>query len=288
MSRSAPLSILAGAFLLVSTIGSAALANDGPGASPLRPDPSGGIDPVPTIQGTDWLLVKARLSGAYADIPEEVEATLRMVYGQAGGSGGCNQWSAPYTLDGQALTFGPITSTLMLCTGPGGDVETFYLADLEGVAAWELQGTTLVLTDDSGEPVLAFEPKSAGPALDGDWLVTAYNDGQGHLVAVGDGSVQVSVADGRISGTAGCNSFMGEIVVDANGLAIGPLMATKMACQPQELMDREAAVMAALQASTAVSSEDASLALLDAAGTVQVQLVPVDRASASPAPSPAA
>jgi heat shock protein HslJ len=284
MSRTAPLPVVLGTLLLASGVGGTTLAADGGGADPLiDPNPNASAA-SPTLEGTDWLLVKAQLSGAYADIPAEVVATLRMTDGQAGGSGGCNQWFAGYTLDGPSLVFGAIGSTLMLCEGPGGEVETFYFADLGSVRTWAIEGTTLTLSGDIG-PVLAFEPRAAsGPAIDGDWLAVEYNDGQGSLVVVDDGAVQVSFANGAMTGTAGCNRFFGDIAQDGSTITIGQVGGTEMYCEG--LMEREAAVMASLMASTQVQTDGSGLILLDGAGTVQLRLVPAgDGASAAPSPA---
>ncbi len=283
MSRTGPIPVVLGALLLVGAMGGTTLANDGPGADPLiDPNPNA---TVPTLEGTEWLLVKGQLSGAYADIPEEVVATLLMVDGQASGSGGCNQFSTSYVLDGSSLTFAPeIISTLLLCEGPGGEIETFYLADLPAVTSWEIAGTTLTLSGDTG-PILAFEPRAlSGPSIDGDWLVVEYNDGQGSIVAVDDGSVQVSIAAGQLTGNAGCNGFFGPIVQDASGITVGPIGSTEMYCEG--LMDREAAVMASLQASTQVRVDGTGLVFLDDAGTVQIRLAPAgDLPSEEPSPA---
>ncbi len=283
--RPRPLALLTGAMLLTTMLGASALANDGPGASPLGPDTSPGTMTSP--EGITWRLAQARLSGAYAAIPAEVQATLHMADGLASGSGGCNQWSTSYVLDGASLTFAPeIITTLMLCEGPGGTVETFFLADLPAVASWAIDGTTLVLSADDGQPVLAFEPQAA-PALDGQWLVTSYNDGQGQLVTIDDGAAILTIADGGLSGTVGCNQLHAGISQDGGVLTIGPVASTKMACEPA-LMEREAAVIAALEASTAVrSTADGGWELLDAAGTPQVIVAPADHLvdpGASPAP----
>lgn len=285
MSRATPLPVALGALLLMGALGSTTLANDGPSAPPLAADPDPGASQgTLTLEGTEWLLVKAQLSGAYADIPDEVEATLLMQDGQAGGSAGCNQWFASYTLDGQALSFGTPGSTLMMCEGPGGDIEPFFLADLESVQSWEIDDATLTLSSDLG-PVLAFVPHAAsGPVLDGDWIIVQYNDGQGVLVDIDDGSAQLAVADGHISGTAGCNRFMGSITQVADTITVNQLGSTAMYCEG--LMDREAAVLASLGASTQVqTADDGGLLLLDAAGTVQLHLVPLAADVASPAPA---
>lgn len=273
MSRVTPLHVALGMSLIVGIMSGSALANEGPGAPPLI-DPNPNASPgTPTLEGTEWRLVKAQLSGAYADIPDEVVATLLMQDGQAGGSGGCNQWSTTYVLDGASLTFSDqIVTTLMLCEGPRGDIETFYLADLPGVTTWAIDGTTLTLSNDTG-PVLAFEPRAeSGPAIDGDWLVVQYNDGQGALVTVDDGSAQLSIANGHIGATVGCNRIFGSISQDGTTIAIIEVGSTEMFCEG--LMEREAAVMASLQASTSVRAEDDGLVLLDDAGTVQLRLVP--------------
>ncbi len=282
MSRVTPLPVALAALLLVGAMSGTALANDGPGADPLiDPNPNAG---TPTLEGTEWLLAKAQLSGAYADIPAEVVATLLMADGHAAGSGGCNQWSADYTLDGVNLTFGPVGSTLMLCEGPGGDVETFFLADLESVRTWDITDATLTLSSDLG-PVLSFVPRAdTGPVLDGEWTIVQYNDGQGALVAIDDASAQLTIADGALSGTAGCNRFFGSLTQDAGTITVSQLGSTEMYCEG--LMDREAAVLASLQASTQVQAQDGGLTLLDAAGTVQLELVAAGPLAPAPSGEP--
>lgn len=278
MSRVAPLPVALGALLLMGSLAGTTLANDGtPGSVPELVDPPNALP----LEGTEWRLVKAQLSGAYADIPAEVEATLLMQDGQAGGSGGCNQWSTTYVLDGANLTFSDqITMTLMMCVGPGGDVETFYLADLPGITDWAIDGDTLTLSNETG-PVLAFRPQAeSGPSVEGDWIITQYNDGQGALVAIRDGSAQLTIADGHVSGTAGCNRFMGSVSQVGAAITVSQLGSTEMYCEG--LMDREAAVMASLMASATAAADGDGLVLLDAAGTVQLRLVP-----ATPTVSPA-
>jgi len=261
------------------------LANDGrPGTVPELIDPNPNASPgALALEGTEWRLVKAQLSGTYGDIPPEVVATLHMADGRAGGSGGCNQWFADYALDGQGLAFGTIGSTMMYCEGPGGQVETFFLADLEAVRSWDITDATLTLSSDLG-PVLAFVSSGASAALDGDWTIIAYNDGQGALVGIDDDSAQLTIADGRISATVGCNRIFGSMSQDGTAIAVSQLGSTQMYCEG--LMDREQAVMASLMASTQVRSEDGGLVLLDAAGTVQLHLVPDTLAGVEPSTGP--
>ncbi|MCY7417722.1 MAG: META domain-containing protein [Chloroflexi bacterium] len=239
------------------------------------------------LEGTTWLLTNARLSGAYGSIPADVSATLVLNDGRAGGSGGCNQWFADYTLDGDSLTFGIVGSTMMFCDGDRGTIETFYLADLRAVAVWAIDGSTLTLSASDGQPVLAFTVQPV-PSLVGSWVVTGYNNGADAVVG-SDGDVVTLTFDATsVSGNAGCNGFSGTWTLDGDTLAISPLMSTRMACEPTEIMTREAAVMAALEASTVIRSEaDGSISLLDASGAVQLTLV-AGGTDASPSMSPAA
>jgi len=248
------------------------------------PAPSGQPAALP-LEGTTWQLTNARLSGAYAAIPASVVATLILNDGQAGGQGGCNEWFADYTLEGTSLTFGVIGSTLMLCEGDGGTIETFYLADLPGVASWAIDRATLTLSADDGQPVLAYIAQPT-PSLVGSWIVTGYNNGADAVVGTDYGTVTLVVDATTVSGNGGCNGFSGGWTLDGGTLVIGPLMSTKMACKPAEVMAREAAVMAALEASMSLrSGRDGSIDLLDSTGATQLTLVPamVPTPSASPA-----
>ena len=67
---------------------------------------------------------------ALAPVPDGVVVTLLLEDGGIGGSGGCNSYFGSYTLDGDAVTFSEIGSTLMVCDSPAGDVETAYFTNL--------------------------------------------------------------------------------------------------------------------------------------------------------------
>ena len=121
----------------------------------------------------------------------------------------------------------------------------------------------------------------------GSWVVTSYADATGTTVVVTDASVTVVFDATTVSGTAGCNGFSGTWTMTDATLAISPLVSTKMACEPAEVMAREAAVMADLEASTAViDGTDGGILLHDSTGAVRLDLAPVPTvvaASASPA-----
>ena len=87
-----------------------------------------------------------------------------------GGSTGCNRFTAPYTVDGDAMEIGTVASTRMACPPPADTVERAYVAALGRVAAWHLDGSELILVDDDHNELLRYE--EASPL--GDWEVTAF------------------------------------------------------------------------------------------------------------------
>ena len=114
--------------------------------------------------------------------------------------------------------------------------------------------------------------------------MTSYANGTGAVVSVPDDSVTIVFDATTVSGTAGCNGFSGTWTLTGDTLAITPLMSTKMACEPAELMAREAAVMADLEASTTVSAgPDGGIELHDATGALR--LARVARRDGPPSPS---
>jgi heat shock protein HslJ len=87
--------------------------------------------------------------------------------------------------------------------------------------------------------------------------------------------VTLAFSDGRCSGSSGCNRFSGRAAVGDRSIALGPLMGTMMACEP-DVMDAEAATLAALAAASAWSVRDQMLVLEGPDGIV-MELEPAPR-----------
>jgi|HigsolmetaAR201D_1030396.scaffolds.fasta_scaffold12133_3 heat shock protein HslJ len=68
---------------------------------------------------------------------------------------GCNQGSGSYAVEGDRMTFGPITMTLRLCEDPAGSVETAILGVLGDAATFAL-GPDGALTLTSGDTTLRY------------------------------------------------------------------------------------------------------------------------------------
>ena len=78
--------------------------------------------------------------------------------------------------------------------------------------------------------------------------------------------------DGSIKGNGGCNNFFGALQKTDDGVAIGELGATRMAC-PAAVMDRERDFIAALRGTTRFETGENSLQLLGAGNRLLAELV---------------
>nr|WP_314876247.1 META domain-containing protein [uncultured Pseudomonas sp.] len=58
--------------------------------------------------------------------------------GRAYGNAGCNHWFAPYTLKGDALSFGKVGKTRKLCAPALMEQEQRFLQALETVQRWDV------------------------------------------------------------------------------------------------------------------------------------------------------
>jgi heat shock protein HslJ len=268
--RHAPLA--AAAVLTIGLLASQALAALAQEESPASGDSPGG-EPIPTdaIEGVTWLLAEQLIDGALTGVPEDVVVTLLLEDGAIGGSGGCNSYFGSYTLDGDAVTFSGIGSTLMACEPPAGDVETAYFSNLELVATWFSDGGSLTLNDGTGVPVLRFIPQVDAEPIPTDGIEgLAWQLGEqavdGALAPLPEGvDVTLTMAEGQAGGNGGCNTYFADYTLEASSLSFGTVGSTMMACD-SPAGDVEAAYFTNLALVASWASDGASLTLSDADG----------------------
>jgi putative lipoprotein len=105
-----------------------------------------------------WVLNSAR----DVPLPLGVVPTAGFHEGTVNGSTGCNQYSAPYTVDGDSLEIGAVASTRMACAPPRDEVEREYVAALGLVTGWSMDGDELVLSDGEGELLRYNQARTGG------------------------------------------------------------------------------------------------------------------------------
>jgi heat shock protein HslJ len=103
-----------------------------------------------SLAGTSWTLSDLDSAGVTGTAP-----TLAFTDSDVNGTGGCNSFGGPYTTEGDAISIGPIASTLMACEGPILEQETVYFAALDGANRYAVDGDTLTITGDAGTLTLS-------------------------------------------------------------------------------------------------------------------------------------
>lgn len=119
------------------------------GAADTTASRSGGASSAAVLE-REWALVTLGDSAAPRGTGGK-PATIRFdsAASRAAGFAGCNRYSAPYTIAGDSLRFGPAISTKMACAD-GNALERAYLAIIPEVAGFRVTDSTLTLTGSSG------------------------------------------------------------------------------------------------------------------------------------------
>jgi heat shock protein HslJ len=229
--------------LIALLLGIAALAGCG--------DDGGEAATTPSFEGVPWAL----RSGPSATFTE----------GTVAGSAGCNRFTASYTVDGDTLEISSAAGTNMACPPPADRVEREFLAALERVASWQLDGGELVLADADGKELLRFS--EASPA--GAWVATMLR--QRDAVSSPLPGTEVTAVfgeDGTLAGTAACNTYRATYEIDGAAITIGEPAATEKACTtPEGVMEQEQAYLSALPLAASYTVEGDRLSLLTSKGT---------------------
>jgi heat shock protein HslJ len=207
------------ALIAVSAVPLLLLTACGGGATPgtACPDPTG-----------DWTLVEGTgPEGAIPILPDS-PITLTVDGTQWGGVAACNSYSGTFEVE-------------MACRDDVMAAERAYLSVLTSIETVEDTDTCLTLRGSDSE--LVFGPTAAAvptgdvadvaPRLVGTtWaIVELVGRAPGGPTGAVVGAPRLRLAaDGSLSGTTGCNRFVGRYELAGTALTIGPLATTRMAC----------------------------------------------------------
>ncbi len=117
--------------------------------------PSGATD---SLSGTEWKLISFGVAGEETPVVEGTTVTLQFQAGrQAVGHGGCNSYGTDYQVEGNALSFGEVVSTMMACADDATMAqEEEYYAALNTAGEFEMEEDRLTIWYDDGQGVLNF------------------------------------------------------------------------------------------------------------------------------------
>jgi heat shock protein HslJ len=123
--------------------------------SPQFPSMPGEATP---LDGTQWTLTAFSEAGSETAVIEGTELTLEFQEGgQAVGTGGCNQFGAPYSVTDSRLNIVEVVTTEIACPGEGVmEQEQRYYQALQSAGEFEMVGDELRITYGDGQGTLIF------------------------------------------------------------------------------------------------------------------------------------
>lgn len=263
--------------LLVAGAGLAACGGDD-GDSGGRSDGSGGSGGASgaggaggadaNLVGTEWVLDQD--ASGLTPVPAAVVTAQFSSDGSLSGSSGCNRYSTTYTVVGSRLRVtGPLAGTLMACAPAVMTLEQAYGDRLPTARSFAISGRTLTITTAGDEP-LVYDALDPEQAVAGDWEAINYFRPGAVVSPVPGSRLTATFADGRISGTAGCNDYSGTYSVDDTKISIGPLASTLRACADPAVGEQESQFLAALELARTFSVAGGNLTLLREDGGIAV------------------
>jgi heat shock protein HslJ len=161
--------------------------------------------------------------------------------GAVGGSSGCNNYSAGYTLDGAEISVEPPLTTMMACPDIM-DIEYLYLQGLESAQSFEIFADRLVLRTEYGTFTFAANRTPLAGAL---WTLIGIgdiNDPQPPIQGSSFTAQFMSIPDapsGLLVGTTGCNEYASAYAASIDEIRINaPSRTESQSCVPG-LVDQE-------------------------------------------------
>jgi heat shock protein HslJ len=205
--------------------------------------------PNVTLNDTSWLLVNLNSQSVLSDTP----VTIDFENGTISGTDGCNRYTTTYTLNGGKLSVDKnMVGTMAACPEPIMQQASAYTTALTQAATYKIDGQQLTLLDAVGKTLATFTKQSR--ELGGtSWIVTGYDNGKQAVVSVVVGSELTAdfTADGKLSGSAGCNHYTATYEASGKSIKIGPAASTrKMCAEPAGVMEQETQYLKALEMAT--------------------------------------
>jgi heat shock protein HslJ len=214
--------------------------------------------PTPSLAGRTFL--STDLQGATLVPGTRITLTFKDD-GSLGAGAGCNSMGGAYTIAGDRLTTGQMMMTEMGCAEPL-MMQDSWLSTFLSDVKYTLDGDTLTL--EAGSATITLVDKTVATPdqpIEGTlWVVDGIVSGEA-VSSVPEGvTASIRIADGQAEVRFGCNSGGGPVEVTPDTLTFGPMISTKMACEP-DAMAMEAAVSTVLTGTVPYSIDADSLTL---------------------------
>jgi heat shock protein HslJ len=224
------------------------------------------------LTGLTWQL--SELNGDPAlPLPEAAVTANFDEEGRMSGSASCNNYTAPFEIDGNNITIGLTALTAKICPDIMMVQERAYLGALEATTTFEVNEEELAFMDDGGNVVAHYgvvNQELAGSS----WDVISYNTGtQAVRSVIIDTEITANFGDdGQMTGNAGCNDYFASYEADGENISIsGVGMTEKFCMEPEGIMDQESQYLAALETADVYKIEAGRMEMRTSEGSLAVQ-----------------
>jgi putative lipoprotein len=102
--------------------------------------------PAPDLNGTNWRVIEIAGAPTFGSNPP----TVSFRNGRIRGDSGCNTFTADVTLNQATIDVGEINSTLRLCEGDVGTIETSFMRALIGATTMSFDEKGNLVLDGAG------------------------------------------------------------------------------------------------------------------------------------------
>lgn len=157
--------------------------------------------------------------------------TLDMAGRRIYGNGGCNRYTGVFTLENGVFSAPNVAATMMMCVFENKESEFFAM--LAKTNTVSIADGTLTFRN-GGRVVSEFVRGIDADMLAGTWsLVSIEGEDMKSLFPMAErqATIEFDIMENRIGGNAGCNGYGASYTLEGSTIAVGPIMATKMACE---------------------------------------------------------
>jgi heat shock protein HslJ len=230
-----------------------------------------------TLEGVRWRLSEyLGESGELQPVIPDTVIDVQFADGKVTGSAGCNRYFGGYTSGpkGRLVLDGKMGTTQMACAQAVAIQEHRYLVLLAGIDSSEA-GAELLLRDKQGQVVLKYMPEPSVTLENTHWQAQGVNNGRGGVVSSAVTQRATALfADGKVSGSAGCNNYSASYEISDSQITIGPAMTTRKQCaEPEGVMALEQEFLQALAAASKYQLLADRLELRDSNGSLQLRFI---------------
>jgi heat shock protein HslJ len=233
-----------------------------------------------SLNNTSWILANLNNQSATPDSM----ISINFAQNNISGSDGCNRYRASYTQNADKLMLTVnknLISSMMACPEPLMQQASAYISALTDTVSYKIDGQQLILFNASGKTLANFT-KQREELAGTSWRVTSSNNGKQAVVSTILGLKLTSVfsTDGRLSGSAGCNSYTASYEVFEKSIKINSIASTRKMCvKPDGIMEQEAQFLKALATVSTYQFDGKKLELRTADGALAVMLVSANKDS---------